>query len=76
MRLRNWGEKIAAFHIGGVAEQFDEVGLGYLVTRDEFGDIHGIEERGLTYALLRKVQDLSGRIRTLESIFGLAMLED
>lgn len=53
--------------LGGIAEQFDDAGLGYLVQRDWDGKPLAIDERALIYSLLGVIQKHAGRIRELEN---------
>lgn len=53
---------LAAVEIGGIAEQFEECGLGEYVTRDEDGTLTGIAYERLSVGLIGVVQSLNARL--------------
>lgn len=57
----------AEWVLGGIAEQFYDAGLYYLVHLDDDGNPLSIDDRALTYALLSSLQKYAKRIDKLEN---------
>lgn len=63
-RWRKWKDR--GFDHGLIAEELEEAGFGWLVTRDENGDPFGVRYELLAIALIPEIQALRARVAKLE----------
>lgn len=75
MRPRTWRDRgeverdpsCSARHVGFIAEELDEIGLGQFVTRTPEGEVEGIAYDRLVAAIIPVLRELDARITRLES---------